>query len=92
VYALYVPNAEFQVAFADLRAKILELFGKEADRLALLFATVDVKKLIADDIAVNKSDGTTISLETNDKQYLRLFETANNVRPEPIDRKPPEAP
>ncbi|MDP4200189.1 MAG: hypothetical protein Q8922_08900 [Bacteroidota bacterium] len=74
---LYAHNAPLKVSFADLvRPGVLSLFGIEADRLAQLFATVDIQKLVADGNAISKFDGSTVTLQDNDKQYLMLFQTA----------------
>jgi hypothetical protein len=85
LHALYIPNAALKQSFPDLiRPHILELFGTEADRLATLFATVDIPKLVSDSNATNKFDGSSIALQENDKQYLMLFQTANLMDKSPL--------
>ncbi len=85
LHALYFPNAALKQSFPDLiRPHILELFGTEADRLAMLFATVDIPKLVSDGAAVNKFDESSVTLQDNDKQYLMLFQTANLLDKAPL--------
>ncbi len=85
LYGVYLPNAPLKASFTDvIRPRILELFGIEADRLAALFAVVDTKKVASEGIAVNKYDGSTLTLEPNDKQYLMFFGTASLLDNTPI--------
>ncbi len=84
LHGLYVPNAPLTVALAEVRPKILEVFGIEADRLASLFARVDTKKLVSDGEAIDKFDGSAITLEANDKQIIMLFGTASVLDKAPV--------
>lgn len=85
LYGLYIPNANLKQSFEDvIRPKVLQLFGTEADRLASLFARIDTKKLVSDGAAANKYDGTEITLEANDKQYIMLFGTATMLDKAPL--------
>src|SRR5665213_751457 len=60
LHALYIPNAPLKSSFQDtIRPRILELFGIEADRLAQIFACVDIQKLVSDGTAVNKFDAVS---------------------------------
>ncbi len=98
LYGVYLPNAALKASFSDeIRPRILNLFGTEADRLATLFAVVDTKKVASEGIAINKYDGSALSLEPNDKQYLMLFGTASlldnlqqSAPPDANQKAPPE--
>ncbi len=94
LHALYIPNAPIKQSFTDvIRPRILELFGIEADRLATLFAIADIPKLVSDGTPSSIFDGSSITLQDNDKQFLMLFQTASLLDKAPlIDPKEQEAP
>ncbi|HEY3874389.1 MAG TPA: hypothetical protein VGM92_02850, partial [Candidatus Kapabacteria bacterium] len=87
LYQLYVPNTPLKTSLETIRPMILELCGAEADRLAQLFATADIAKLVNEGVGTNKYDGTEITLQENDRQFAKLFQTASLV--EKTESSPP---